>query len=344
METIWRNWRDLIKPREVRVETSRDGQYARFVAEPLERGFGVTMGNSLRRVLLSSLQGTAVTAVKIEGALHEFQTLDDVREDVSEIILNLKELRLRSTTVDEQILSVNVDGPATVTAGDITGGPLVDVLDPDQVIATVSEGGRLRIEMRVNVGRGYVAAENNAPGPNDEPWEIGWIPVDALFSPIKKVNHSVTASRVGSDTDYDRLTLDVWTDGSVTPEDALAYAAKIVKDQASVFINFNEASEPAQMEIRVASEEFNEHLTRTVDELELSVRSANCLQNANIYYIGDLVQRTEAEMLKTKNFGRKSLKEIKEILADMGLSLGMKLDGWPPADLPPAPEPDVELN
>ncbi|MCB9506791.1 MAG: DNA-directed RNA polymerase subunit alpha [Myxococcales bacterium] len=338
METIWKNWRDLIKPREVRIDAgSRSGTYSRFVAEPLERGFGVTLGNSLRRVLLSSLQGTAVTAVKIEGALHEFQTLDDVREDVSDIVLNVKELRLRSTTVEEEILRIDVEGPATVTAGDITGGPHIDVLDPDQVIATVSEGGRLQMEMRVNVGRGYVPAELNA----QEDWPVGWIPIDALFSPIKKVNHAVTASRVGSDTDFDRLTLEVWTDGSVSPEDAVAYSAKIIKDQMSVFINFNEAAEPAHVEIATNSEEFNENLLRTVEELELSVRSANCLQNANIQYIGDLVQKTEAEMLKTKNFGRKSLKEIKEILAEMGLSLGMKLDGWPPRDFPAG---DVETH
>ncbi len=335
METIWKNWRDLIKPRDVRIEPgSRTESYARFLAEPLERGFGQTIGNSLRRVLLSSLQGAAVTAVKVEGALHEFQTLDDVREDVSDIILNLKDLRLRSTTVEEQILSLDVEGPATVVAADIAVNGNVEVLNPDALIATVSDGGRLQLEIRVNVGKGYVSAEQN----QNEEWPVGWIPIDSLFSPIKKVNFNVTSSRVGSHTDYDRLSLEVWSDGSVVPEDGVAYAAKIIKEQMSVFINFNEASEPAPVAAREVVEEFNEHLLRTVDELELSVRSANCLQNANIRFIGELVQRTEAEMLKTKNFGRKSLKEIKEILAEMGLSLGMKLDGWPPKELRDAQE------
>ena len=335
METIWKNWRDLIKPREVRIEpNTRTETYARFLAEPLERGFGQTIGNSLRRVLLSSLQGAAVTAVKVEGALHEFQTLDDVREDVSDIILNLKDLRLRSTTVEEQILTLDVEGPATVVAADIATSGYVEVLNPDALIATVSDGGRLRLEMRVNVGKGYVAAEQN----QNEEWPVGWIPIDSLFSPVKKVNFNVTSSRVGSHTDYDRLSLEVWSDGSVIPEDAVAYAAKIMKEQMAVFINFNEAAEPAPVLARQEAEEFNENLLRTVDELELSVRSANCLQNANIRYIGELVQRTEAEMLKTKNFGRKSLKEIKEILAEMGLSLGMKLDGWPPQELRDAQE------
>ena len=337
METIWKNWRDLIKPPEVRIEPStRSDTYARFLAEPLERGFGQTLGTSLRRVLLSSLQGTAVTAVKLEGALHEFQTLDEVREDVSDIIINVKELRLRSGSVDEQVLSVDVEGPATVTAADIRTTGHVEVLNPDQIIATVAAGGRLQMDMRVNVGRGYVPAERNA----NEDWPIGWIPIDALFSPVTKVNVTVTSSRVGSHTDYDRLSLEVRTDGSVLPEDSVAFAAKIVKDQVGVFINFNEAAEPAPVETENKAEEFNENLLRTVDELELSVRSANCLQNANIHYIGELVQKTEAEMLKTKNFGRKSLKEIKEILAEMGLSLGMKLDGWPPKDLS-APEKDA---
>jgi DNA-directed RNA polymerase subunit alpha len=335
METIWKNWRDLIKPREVRIEpNTRTESYARFLAEPLERGFGQTIGNSLRRVLLSSLQGAAVTAVKVEGALHEFQTLDDVREDVSDIILNLKDLQLRSTTIEEQILTLDVEGPATVVAADIATSGYVELLNPDALIATVSDGGRLQLEMRVNVGKGYVAAEQN----QNEEWPVGWIPIDSLFSPVKKVNFNVTSSRVGSHTDYDRLSLEVWSDGSVIPEDAVAYAAKIMKEQMAVFINFNEAAEPVPVLARPEAEEFNENLLRTVEELELSVRSANCLQNANIRYIGELVQRTEAEMLKTKNFGRKSLKEIKEILAEMGLSLGMKLDGWPPKELRDAQE------
>lgn len=330
METIWKNWRDLHKPREVRIEShTRSGTYARFLAEPLERGYGITLGNGLRRILLSSLQGAAVTGVKIEGALHEFQTLPDVKEDVGDIILNIKELRLRSHTVEEVQIHLDVEGPATVTAGDIQCPPQVEILNPDQIIATVSEGGRLQADMRVNVGRGYVSAEEN----KNEEWPVGWIPADALFSPILKVNFNVTSSRVGSSTDYDRLSLEVWTDGSFLPEDAVAFAAKILKDQVSIFINFDEAAEPEPVVEEEEDEEFNENLLRTVDELELSVRSANCLQNANITYIGELVQKTEAEMLKTKNFGRKSLKEIKEILAEMGLSLGMKLDTWPPREL-----------
>lgn len=324
METIWKNWRDLIKPREVRVDVQKDG-YGRFIAEPLERGFGITLGSALRRVLLSSLQGTAVTGVRIEGALHEFQALPDVREDVSEIILNVKELRLRSTTSDEVHGTIEVEGPAIVTAGDIQVSPTVEILDPTQVIAHVSEGGRLQMELKINVGRGYVAAEDN----KDEEWEVGWIPVDSLYAPIIKVNFNVTGARVGSATDYDRLALEVWTDGSVTPTDAVAYAAKIIKEQISIFINFDESTEPMPEISEEMSEEFNENLLRTVDELELSVRAANCLQSANITYIGELVQKTEAEMLKTKNFGRKSLKEIQGVLAKMGLSLGMKLDNWP---------------
>ncbi|TVR01158.1 MAG: DNA-directed RNA polymerase subunit alpha [Deltaproteobacteria bacterium] len=330
METIWKNWRDLIKPREVRIEAdTRSETYARFLAEPLERGFGTTIGNGLRRILLSSLQGSAVTAVRIEGALHELQTLPEVREDIGDIILNLKELRLRSSSVDEVMCRLDVEGPAVVTAKDIHAPPTVEILDPDQVIATLSEKGRLQMEMRVNVGRGYVPAEEN----KDEEWPVGWIAIDALFSPILKVNFNVSGARVGSRTDYDRLSLEVWTDGSVTPEDAVAFAAKIIKDQVNIFINFDEGAEPELKVEESVDEEFNENLLRSVEELELSVRSANCLQNANIHFIGELVQKTEAEMLKTKNFGRKSLKEIKEILASMGLSLGMKLDNWPPSEL-----------
>jgi DNA-directed RNA polymerase subunit alpha len=333
METIWKNWRDLIKPREVRIESdTRRSTYARFIAEPLERGYGTTFGSALRRILLSSLQGAAVTEVKIDGALHEFQTLPDVREDVSDIILNLKELRIRCSSSSQEEITLEVDGPAIVKAGDFRTPSSVSILDPEQVIAHVSEGGRLVIEARVNVGRGYVSAdENKAQSEEDE--EVGWIAVDSLYSPISKVNFNVTGARVGSSTDYDRLSLEVWTDGSVEPEDAVAFAAKIMKDQMSIFINFDEGAEPEPQVEFDQPEELNENLLRTVEELELSVRSANCLQNANITYIGELVQRSEAEMLKTKNFGRKSLKEIKEILAEMGLSLGMKLDHWPPKEL-----------
>lgn len=330
METIWKNWRDLKAPRELAIDSkSRSGTYARFHVEPFERGFGVTFGNSLRRVLLSSLQGGAVVGVKIEGALHEFQTLPDVREDVSDIILNIKGMRLRSTSLDEVQGAVDLEGPRVVRAGDIDFPPDVEVLDPDYIVASIGEGGRLQMELKVQTGRGYVPADENA----DPEWEVGWIPIDALFSPILKVNFNVTSVRVGSATDYDKLTLEVWTDGSVRPEDAVAFAAKIIKEQISVFINFDEGAEPAPRQEIEHSEVFNENLLRTVEELELSVRASNCLHNANITYIGELVQRTEQEMLRTKNFGRKSLKEIKEILAEMGLSLGMKLDNWPPKEL-----------
>jgi len=322
---IARNWRDLIKPKSVPVDQdSLTDYYGKFSAEPLERGFGITLGNSLRRVLLSSLQGAAITAVRIDGALHEFTSVPDVVEDVTEIVLNLKEVVIRAHSSKSHVLRVEKEGPATVTAGDIQISDQVEVLNPDKVICTVSKGGRFSAELTVNVGRGYVPADRNkTPG-----MAIGTIAIDGLFSPIRKVNYTVTNARVGQMTDYDKLTLEVWTNGAVRPQDAVAYAAKILKDQLSIFINFEEEEEPID---RAGDEEepLNENLFRSVEELELSVRSANCLQNANIHLIGELVQKTEAEMLKTKNFGRKSLKEIKEILADMGLSLGMKIDNWP---------------
>jgi DNA-directed RNA polymerase subunit alpha len=325
--TIAKNWRDLIKPRGLQVDQeSLTNTYGKFVAEPLERGFGITLGNSLRRVLLSSLQGAGITSVKIEGVDHEFTTVAEVSEDVTDIILNLKEVRLRMHTLDTKPLRIEVEGPKEVKAGDIITDPQVEVLNPGHHIATVAEGGKLRIEMTARRGRGYVPAERNKVA--GQP--IGTIPVDSLFSPVKKVNYQVTNARVGQVTDFDKLSLEVWTDGSVEPADAVAYAAKIVKEQLSIFINFDESEEPVAVEMPKSEEKLNENLFRSVDELELSVRSANCLQNANIKTIGELVQKTEAEMLKTKNFGRKSLKEIKEILAEMGLSLGMKLDNWPP--------------
>jgi DNA-directed RNA polymerase subunit alpha len=323
-QLVARNWRDLIKPRSVPVDQETLTEYyGKFVCEPLERGFGITLGNALRRVLLSSLQGAAITAVKIDGALHEFTSVPDVVEDVTEIVLNLKEVVVKSHTSKASTVRIDKEGPCEVTAGDIQTSDQVDILNPDKVICTVSKGGRFSAELTVNVGRGYVPAERNkVPGT-----PIGTIPIDALFSPIRKVNYTVTNARVGQMTDYDKLTLEVWTDGSVKPQDSVAYAAKIMKDQLTVFINFEEEDEPVEPETE--EEPLNENLFRSVEELELSVRSANCLQNANIHLIGELVQKTEAEMLKTKNFGRKSLKEIKEILADMGLSLGMKIDNWP---------------
>jgi DNA-directed RNA polymerase subunit alpha len=329
-----KNWRDLIKPRKLEVDPdSLRPTYGKFVAEPLERGFGTTLGNSLRRVLLSSLQGAAITALKIDGVDHEFSTVPEVVEDVTDIVLNLKEVLLRMHTNDQKTLRIEVEGPKEVKAGDIIADDQVEILNPGHHICTVSEGGKLRLEMTCRRGRGYVpAAANKVAGA-----PLGTIPVDSLFSPVRKVNYQVTNARVGQVTDYDRLSLEVWTDGSVSPQDAVAYAAKIIKEQLTVFINFDETEEPTPVETPKEEAKLNENLFRSVDELELSVRSANCLQQANIRTIGDLVQRTEAEMLKTKNFGRKSLKEIKEILAEMGLSLGMKLENWPPkaASQPP---------
>ena len=328
--TIARNWRDLIRPKKLDADgESLTESYGKFACEPLERGYGITLGNSLRRVLLSSLQGSAVTSVKIDGALHEFTTIEGVVEDVTDIILNVKALRLRMDDATPRTLIIDKQGEGEVKASDIQAPAGISVLDPNQHIATLSKGGHLKMEMTVEMGRGYMTADQN----KHEGMPIGVIPIDSLFSPIQKVNYRVTNARVGQRTDYDRLVLEVWTDGSVKPDDAVAFAAKILKEQLSIFINREEIEEATTAE---PSEEdkLNEYLWRSVDELELSVRSANCLQNANIHYIGDLVQKTEAEMLKTKNFGRKSLKEIKEILAQMGLSLGMKIPNWqgpPPA-------------
>ena len=324
-QMVARNWRDLIRPKSLSVETETlSPTYGRFVCEPLERGFGITLGNSLRRVLLSSLQGAAITAVKIDGALHEFTSVPDVVEDVTTIVLNLKEVVVRAHSARTHVVRIEKDGPAEVRAGDIQTGDQIEVLNPDHVICTVAKGGRFSAELTITVGRGYVPSERTKqPG---QP--IGTIAIDALYSPLRKVNYTVTNARVGQMTDYDKLTLEVWTDGSVKPQDAVAYAAKILKDQLTIFINFEEEPE-AVSSVKEEDEPLNENLFRSVEELELSVRSANCLQNANIHLIGELVQRTESEMLKTKNFGRKSLKEIKEILADMGLSLGMRIDNWP---------------
>jgi DNA-directed RNA polymerase subunit alpha len=318
---VARNWRELIRPKSVQ-QTDEQTTYGKFVCEPLERGFGITLGNSLRRVLLSSLQGAAITAIKVDGALHEFTSVPDVVEDVTEIILNLKEVVVKTHSAKTQIIRIDMEGPCEVTAGDIQVNDQVEILNKDHIICTVAKGGRLSCELTIDVGHGYVPAERNKkPG-----MPIGTIPIDALFSPVRKVNYTVTNARVGQVTDYDKLSLEVWTDGSVEPPDAVAFAAKILKDQLTIFINFEEEEEPTETEDE--EEPLNENLFRSVEELELSVRSANCLQNANIHLIGELVQKTEAEMLKTKNFGRKSLKEIKEILADMGLSLGMKIDNW----------------
>ena len=325
-----KNWKDLIKPKKVDVELyDRNANYGKFVCEPLERGFGLTLGNALRRILLSSLQGASIISVKIEGVLHELTTISGVLEDVSDVILNLKEVRLKLHSAQARTIRIEATGPRKVTAADIITDAQVDVLNRDKHIATLARGGTLKMEMTVAQGKGYVPAEKS---PTDEQ-VIGEIPIDALYSPIRKVNFVVTNARVGQKTDYDKLTLEVWTDGSLTPQDAVAYAAKILKDQLTIFINFEEDA-PA---LQAAADEpgggpQNDNFYRTVDELELSVRSANCLKNANIFYIGELVQRTENEMLRTKNFGRKSLAEIREVLTEMGLSLGMKVDGFvPPA-------------
>ena len=327
---MYRNWETLIKPKTMEIEEETlSPTYGRFHVEPLERGFGITIGNSLRRILLSSLQGAAICAVRMKGVLHEFSTIHGVREDVTDIILNIKELLVKLHSDGPETLHLKASKPGAVQAKDIQTGSNVEILNPDHVIATLSEDGELDLELVVKRGRGYIPAERN----REEGQPIGTIPIDALFSPIRKVNYTVSHSRVGQITDYDRLTLEIWTNGNVNPGDALGYAAKILKDQLNVFINFDEEEvipKPAEVQ---ESAKLNENLFKSVDELELSVRSANCLKNADIRYIGDLVQKSETEMLKTKNFGRKSLNEIKEILSEMGLSLGMKLDNWPPPEL-----------
>jgi len=325
-EVIARNWRELIRPRRLELEEEAEDQhYGRFWCEPLERGFGLTLGNALRRVLLSSLQGAAITNVKVNGVLHEFSTIPGVEEDASDIILNLKEVRLRMHVEGPRLLRLHKKGPGVITAGDFESEDgVIEVLNPELIIATLSPEADVEMEVTVNLGKGYVLAERN----KTEEMPIGTVPIDSIFSPVTKVNYTVTPARVGRETDFDRLNLDVWTDGAVAPADAVAFAAKILKEQLSIFINFDEPDElPAPVSDEPAP--LNPNLFKSVDELELSVRSANCLQNANIRYIGELVQRTEAEMLKTKNFGRKSLNEIKEILQSMGLSLGMTLDNFP---------------
>jgi DNA-directed RNA polymerase subunit alpha len=323
-----KSWKDLIRPKRLEVEKETlTPTYGKFTAEPFERGFGITIGNSLRRILLSSLQGGAITSLKVDGVLHEFSTIPGTKEDITEIILNLKEVRLKLHTEGPKTIRVKAEGPKVLKAGDILTGDAVEILNPDHYIATLSRDGKLSMEMVVKMGRGYVPAERN----KEEGQPIGTIPMDSIFSPIKKVNYTVTNARVGQITDYDKLILEVWTDGSLNPEEAVAHSAKILKDQLSIFVTFEEEEEEMSYpEDEEEKEAFNENLLRSVDELELSVRSANCLKHANIKLIGDLVQKTEAEILATKNFGRKSLNEIKEILTEMGLSLGMKLDNWPP--------------
>src|SRR5262250_2719906 len=315
-------WKGFQKPKRLATDTeSLTDKYGMFWAQPFERGFGTTVGNALRRVLLSSIEGAAVTAVKIEGVLHEFQSIPGVVEDATDIILNLKQVPFKLSGDAPKAIYLRSDQPGVVTSGMIEADGDVDVLDKDVYIATVSEGGKLDMEMRLKRGRGYVSADKNF----DEDLGIGFIPIDSVHSPVRKCNYTVEAARLGQITDYDKLTLEVWTNGAVGPADSIGLAAKLVKDHMSIFINFEEEHETEGAEDR-KPEIRNENLNRSVEELELSVRSYNCLKNANIQTIGELVQKSEAEMLKTKNFGRKSLNEIKEILAQMGLSLGMKID------------------
>jgi DNA-directed RNA polymerase subunit alpha len=332
-ELMYMNWREIIKPEKVQVSSTPS--YGKFVCEPLERGFGITIGNSLRRIILSSLYGAAIVSVKFDRIMHEFSVIPGVFEDVSEIILNLKEVRLRVEDAETKTVRLQVSGEKKACAGDIVSddGSVV-ILNPEQHIATLKENASLNMEMQVKVGKGYALSEAN----KDDDAPVGTIAVDAVFSPIKKVSYVVGNARVGQRTDYDKLTLEVWTDGSVRPEDAVAYASKILKEQMTLFITFDEEAEPEPDKKSEDQQKpkFNENLYRSVEELELSVRSANCLKNANILKIYQLVAKTEAEMLKTKNFGRKSLNEIKEVLAEMGLSLGMKLEGFV------APEEDAE--
>lgn len=320
---IQENWTTLIRPK--MIEVDRGGltpTYGRFVARPLERGFGHTIGNGLRRILLSSLQGCAVTSVKFEGVLHEFSTLNDVMEDMADIILNLKGVRLRIDGESQKTILIDKKGPYELTAADLATDSSIQVLNPTHHIATLGKDAHIRGEVTVRWGRGYASADQN----KQENSPIGTIAVDSVFSPVTRVNYAVSNARVGRHTDYDKLTTEIWTDGSLSPEQALAYAAKILKDQVSIFINFDEGIEVVEVKKDSGGSDVNENLFKSVEELELSVRSANCLQNANIRYIYELVQKTEAEMLRTKNFGRKSLNEIKDILHEMGLGLGLKLD------------------
>ena len=323
-----RNWQSLIKPKrlEPEVETLTDS-YGKFSAEPLERGFGITIGNSLRRILLSSIQGAAITSVRINGILHEFSTIPGVKEDVTGIVLTLKEVRLKLFSEGPETIKIKRKEAGTVRAGDIITNNNVEILNPDLHIATLSKDAELDMEMVVKRGKGYVPAERN----KEENQPVGTIPIDAVFSPVEKVSYNVTHARVGQVTDYDKLSLAVWTDGSMRPDDAVAYASRIFQDQLTIFINFEEGPIAMGPEVVEEKAKFNENLYRSIEELELSVRSSNCLKNTNIKHIWELVQKTEAEMLKTKNFGRKSLNEIKEILNEMGLSLGMKLENFLPA-------------
>ncbi len=326
---IQKNWQELIKPNKLEVvQGTVPERRGSIVAEPLERGFGLTLGNALRRVLLSSLQGSAVTAIQIDGVLHEFSSIPGVHEDVTDIVLNIKSMGIRMHSEGSKRVLLQAEGPGEVTAGMIDGGHDIDVMDPDLVICTLDDNASIRMELTVETGKGYIPAGQN----KQEESPIGLIPIDAVFSPVRKVAYKVDNARVGQVTDYDKLSIDVTTDGTISPEDSVALAARILQDQLQLFINFEEP----QLAIREEARDelpFNKNLLRKVDELELSVRSANCLKNDNIIYIGDLVLKSEAEMLRTPNFGRKSLNEIKEVLSQMGLHLGMEIATWPPENI-----------
>jgi DNA-directed RNA polymerase subunit alpha len=329
VNVLQKNWQDLIKPTKLEVMSGRDrNKVATVVAEPLERGFGMTLGNALRRVLLSSLQGAAIKTVQIDSVLHEFSSIPSVREDVTNIILNIKEIALRIHSEGVKRMVLKKEGGGPVRAKDIEAGSDVEILNPEHVICTLDQGASIRMEFTADIGKGYVPSERNRP--EDAP--IGLIPVDSLYSPVKKVSYKVENTREGQILDYDKLTMTIETDGSLKPEDAVALAARILQDQLAVFINFEEPTKAVE-ETRHPELAFNAALLKKVDELELSVRSANCLKNDNIVYIGDLIQKTEAEMLRTPNFGRKSLNEIKEVLASMGLHLGMEVPNWPPDNI-----------
>ncbi len=325
---LQKNWQELIKPAKLDIATSERANTGKVVAEPLERGFGLTLGNALRRILLSSLQGAAVTAVQIEGVLHEFSSIEGVREDVTDIILNIKALAVRMHAEGPKKMRLVAQGPCEVTAAQIEAGADIEIMNPDLVICTLDKGAKLSMEMIVNTGKGYSPAAQNRP----EEAPVGLIPVDSVFSPVRKVTYEIEDTRVGQITDYDKLTLQIETNGVISPEDSVAYAARIMQDQLQVFVNFDE---PETETVKEEAEElpFNKNLLKKVEELELSVRSANCLKNDSIVYIGDLVQKSEGDMLRTPNFGRKSLNEIKEVLANMGLHLGMQTEGWPPENI-----------
>ena len=326
---LQKNWTEMIKPSKLDIQPGPDAKrVAKVVAEPLERGFGLTLGNALRRVLLSSLQGAAVTSIHVDGVLHEFSSIPGVREDLTDVVLNVKSIALRMYGDGPKRMRLRSEGPGEVTAGQIETGHDIEVMNPDLVICTLDDGARIDMELTVETGKGYIPGSQNRP--EDAP--IGLIPVDAMFSPVRKVAYKVENTRVGQVTDYDKLTMEIETNGAVTPEDSVALAARILQEQLQLFINFDEPA-VREYEDQPSEPPFNKNLLRKVDELELSVRSANCLKNDNIVYIGDLVQKSEAEMLRTPNFGRKSLNEIKEVLSTMGLHLGMEIPNWPPENI-----------